>query len=599
MTTPFTVLTGQPVGDPARTPIVPLVTALGGTGNSAGQPAGVPASGDATGVTDTAIIQPLLSQAAPGTGILLGPGTFYFNELTPAPGVATGLIGAGSSTGTAGVAATTVIFNTSGPGINFGANTGSQRFYLAHLGLVQNGTGDLIACGTSSGNRLPQLTCWDVSFTLGPANTGGMIINATGPANSVALADSDFIRCGFTSNCSTTRTVPLITVSSPAGGGISNCTWDKCSFFPSTNDASQFCVYLACTQTNSYVCDMVFRDCRWEKPYGGAIQALNSLNLSIENNVFWDLGVGGSPTMGNSIINVGTYPATTATSSGTRITGCMRDESGPSPSNSPSTWDVYLDANCTQTLIESYVVHTSFHNTYLPAYFNFNGCPSVTLINPLTAVAGVNGGANYQITNPAVTTNAPGLTGQPAISTWQAADLGYAAVAFDPILQVTSSSRLITAGVLNLIGLQLRTTNTVGHVDLDVGGAGGTLTSNECFIGLYSSAGTLLGSSADQSGVWNSAGFKNATALTVQAGQSLTLPPGLYWVALLGNGTTMPSFTCAPGNQNSSAFILNGQTTNATARYATNGSTLTALPTSLTPSSNSKQQIAAWWAALY
>lgn len=183
-----------------------------------------------------------------------------------------------------------------------------------------------------------------------------------------------------------------------------------------------------------------------------------------------------------------------------------------------------------------------------------------------------------------------------------AAQLGYDAVAFDPVHQSNAgTSRLITAGVLNLIGVEITDpTAVVGNADLYLIGAGATLTAGQSLIGFYNSAGTLLGSSADQSTAWaGSAGFKAGNALTpVSAGSLSNLPPGLYWVALLSVGTTMPSFSAANGSPAVSALIMNGHAPAAQSRYGTVGSGLTALPASFTPSSITPGSLA-WWAGVY
>jgi hypothetical protein len=134
-------------------------------------------------------------------------------------------------------------------------------------------------------------------------------------------------------------------------------------------------------------------------------------------------------------------------------------------------------------------------------------------------------------------------------------------------------------------------------VDLWITTVGGTLTTGQNLIGLYSSAGTLIASSADQTATWGGTTGLKAAALTVQGGQSMNLTPGLYWVGLLVNGTTAPVF--ATGNNNLSSVMANGRATASKARYATNGTaTITALPTSITPSSNTLSQITTW-AGLY
>jgi hypothetical protein len=180
---------------------------------------------------------------------------------------------------------------------------------------------------------------------------------------------------------------------------------------------------------------------------------------------------------------------------------------------------------------------------------------------------------------------------------WTAPELGFVAQSFDlATASPNVNTRLITAQVLNLIGLRVRHPATVSTVDLQLIANGATLTSNECFVGLYSSAGTLLGYSADQSTAWGSGAAKTiSTSLTAESARSLSLLPGLYRVALLGNGTTMPSFQ---SGANELTVNANGRLTASTARYATSGSGLTALPSSITPSSNTLTSVT-WWAGLY
>jgi hypothetical protein len=549
---------------------------------------GVQPSGDTTGTTDTANIQALMNLGI--NNILLGAGTFYVNELQPVAGQTGGLIGQGNS-------ATTLTFDTSTAGLNFNSNTGAGKYTLEHMQLVQNGTGDLIGFGATNNARLPQLTCYDVEFTLGSSNTAGALINAVSTSSN-AMANCWFQRCQFNIN-SNTRTVPGISVVSPNGGGASNVTFSKCDFNYS-NDNTQFFVYLACTGSGgSYVVDFAFRDCRWEHPYGGAIQGLGVLNLSVEQNVFWDLGLMSSPTMQNSVLYFGSYSGNTQTSpSGIRIVGCERDLSGPNPGNSPATWDVQLDSTCSQVLIEGYTTKTGFHNTADPAYFNLGSCASVTIHNPITPISGVNGSSSYQITNPPTQLIQPQLA--PNVDTWMPGDMGYVATPFDPVLAVSpGTQRLLSTGVLYLIGVQVRNYLTVGTVDLFLTDLGGTLTSTENLIGLYNSAGTLLGYSADQTSVWEGSTGVKAAALTAETTGSLALTPGLYWIALLANGTTGPGFGTAPGALNTSSTLLSGRSTAAKARYGTYGTGQTALPSPITTGSIALTQVASYWAGLY
>jgi len=106
--------------------------------------------------------------------------------------------------------------------------------------------------------------------------------------------------------------------------------------------------------------------------------------------------------------------------------------------------------------------------------------------------------------------------------------------------------------------------------------------------GADSSAGTLLTGSAD-----------TASKLTAAGGQSmsLTTPQSLaagtfVWVAFLENlATTQPQLRTFGAL---SASAPNVNLANATARVALNGTGLTSLPASITPSSNSITNAAIW-----
>jgi hypothetical protein len=227
-----------------------------------------------------------------------------------------------------------------------------------------------------------------------------------------------------------------------------------------------------------------------------------------------------------------------------------------------------------------------------------------SVIDGVTAPFHNGGGNTTLLTGRGVSFGPTGsATGSNVTDPWGASDLGYAAVAFDPAFQTsTGTANLITAGTLNLIGLQLRIPATIADLDLWVIGAGAGLTTG--LAGLYNSAGTLLGHTGSQTSGWATASTTGPVqlALTAQATNSLTdLVPGLYWVGLLAAGTTMPSFSQAPGSAAGSGNVVtNGRIASAAvARYATNGSGLSALPTSITPSGFTQSHVAAWWAGIH
>ena len=120
----------------------------------------------------------------------------------------------------------------------------------------------------------------------------------------------------------------------------------------------------------------------------------------------------------------------------------------------------------------------------------------------------------------------------------------------------------------------------------------GTGTSTGSFSGLYSSAGTLLSGSSDIAskvvGVSVPAGIE-VPLTTPQADTAGTF----VWAAILCNlSSTQPGFHAA------NSLGIQGSVNLAAAayRYATNGAGLTALPGTITPSSNSQSSAPTFWA---
>lgn len=143
-----------------------------------------------------------------------------------------------------------------------------------------------------------------------------------------------------------------------------------------------------------------------------------------------------------------------------------------------------------------------------------------------------------------------------------------------------ATTAALTSGTLILASFWLRNTSTISNVILHVTTAGATLTSGQCLIGIYNSSGTLIGQTADQSGVWTSTGVKTA-ALTSAISNAA---PGKYYVAILAVGTTPPAFRA--GASVATWWNGNGALAGANLRCFTNGTALTALPASITPASN-------------
>jgi hypothetical protein len=204
------------------------------------------------------------------------------------------------------------------------------------------------------------------------------------------------------------------------------------------------------------------------------------------------------------------------------------------------------------------------------------------LANPVTVAQGGTG---------AVTAAAglAALGGAPLAdaASWVPSDVNYIAWAYDPAMAVTTTSALANASVVYLIRVNVRAAASVTNVEIYIGTAGSLLTAAENYAGLYNSAGTLIGTTADQTANWGTAGYYT----TALIGGPYAIPAGFYWVAMVFNGTTGP----APLRQGSiSSGFENSGLAVASARYATNGTGNATLPASITPGSNSLAQITYW-----
>jgi hypothetical protein len=124
---------------------------------------------------------------------------------------------------------------------------------------------------------------------------------------------------------------------------------------------------------------------------------------------------------------------------------------------------------------------------------------------------------------------------------------------------------------------EVRSTVTISTLYMLLSTAGGTLTSGECYAGIYSSTGTQLGTTADQSSAWEGGTGLQTMTLTAYSAGSLTLQPGKYWACYFAVGTTQPKFMGGPGSPYFGA--VNCGFTGANSRAATlfTGAT-TALP---------------------
>lgn len=148
--------------------------------------------------------------------------------------------------------------------------------------------------------------------------------------------------------------------------------------------------------------------------------------------------------------------------------------------------------------------------------------------------------------------------------------------------EASGNGTALTAGTVYLLRYNVRYAHTVTNILLRVSSGGNnTGGSTGTFVGLYSSAGTLLSGSADVAGSLTTTGIKTLALTSAQP-----LAAGSFtWIALLVNlGTSQPSINSFA---NTSASIVNWNLTAANLRCAVNGTAATSLPSPITPSSNS------------
>ena len=221
-------------------------------------------------------------------------------------------------------------------------------------------------------------------------------------------------------------------------------------------------------------------------------------------------------------------------------------------------------------------------------------------IAPGVAITGVPAAGNMLVASSATAAAWEGYADATTAAGWSPADAGLLAWTYDPVLALNSSTPS-AAGAVNLVRVNVRQAISCTNVVLGVATAGTLLTASENFAGLYAgqtaggyTAGHLIGTSADQSTAWATAGYYPMAL----ASGPFALVPGFYWVAILANssgGTSAcPAFTRTI-NQN--AGIANLGLAAASSRYANTGTGDTTLPASFTPSGLTQAGVG-WWAGL-
>jgi hypothetical protein len=140
------------------------------------------------------------------------------------------------------------------------------------------------------------------------------------------------------------------------------------------------------------------------------------------------------------------------------------------------------------------------------------------------------------------------------------------------------------------VRLNVRAAMTVSNIWLSVQTSGAGASSGS-FVGLYSSAGTLLSGSSDVGAQFTAAAAQISCALTTP--QAIAAGAFVWGAVLCNLATTQVSLGRATGI----ALLGNVGAAAAGARFAINGTVQATLPASITPASNNTNAPTLWMGA--
>lgn len=166
---------------------------------------------------------------------------------------------------------------------------------------------------------------------------------------------------------------------------------------------------------------------------------------------------------------------------------------------------------------------------------------------------------------------------------------------YDPIATGSGLGQATATGTLYLFKVPARTGGTVSNIIATIGSTApaGSLTSGQNLAAIYDDTGARIAITSDQTTAWASAGLKTMAltgSVTLQAGRD-------YYIGILSNSSasTAAVFIRSAGGVTTTP---NGGQGNAQQRFSVNGTGLTAMPTSVTLSSNAGSGAQPYWAAL-
>lgn len=255
---------------------------------------------------------------------------------------------------------------------------------------------------------------------------------------------------------------------------------------------------------------------------------------------------------GNNISVWGAWLSESGTN-GVHVTGSAHQVTlkGIKEFSSGSATFIKVDAGCTEVTIEN--------------------CKSDTLTNSLAV---------------GTTTVLPANSPTPA-------DVDLIGWTYDGAIHTAGSGSLVD-GTIYLAAVYIREVTTATQLWYAVTTASSAATAASNWIGLYNASGTRL-ATVDITTDIGTTGIKTATFT------GITLTPGMYWIAILSNGTgTDPQVSVAnnAGVATVKVGMPNGNLPAARLRYATNATAQTTLPSTITPGSNTSTGALIFWGAV-
>ena len=194
--------------------------------------------------------------------------------------------------------------------------------------------------------------------------------------------------------------------------------------------------------------------------------------------------------------------------------------------------------------------------------------------HPPAAAVAMNSQKITGLANGTATTDAAAFGQIPTINAPTPASSGLKAWSMDPAAQ-SSNGLALTSGVMLLAQINLDHSTTLTNVLFKVGSTAAA-TQTTGLVGLYTQAGVLLSGSTNATN-WTS----TLTGYTIALGSAQTVGPGVFYVGILVQATTMPNLQ----GSGSGALTLGASVSSGTlaggARALTYGTGQSALPTTI------------------